>query len=66
MAIWSPETGIVDWAVVTQSYVSNFEKSKGDVFLNFEVVKFKLANEDCDYPVMVFDSKGKVMIHRFF
>lgn len=40
MALWSPWTGIVDWALVCQNFASEFQKMGGDVFLNFEVINF--------------------------
>ncbi|XP_011499979.1 PREDICTED: L-2-hydroxyglutarate dehydrogenase, mitochondrial [Ceratosolen solmsi marchali] len=36
-AIWSPWTGIVDWAVVCQHFAEDLKKMGGDIFLNFEV-----------------------------
>ncbi|ODN00187.1 L-2-hydroxyglutarate dehydrogenase, mitochondrial [Orchesella cincta] len=59
MAIWSPETGIVDWAQVTRSYGENFAKLGGDIHSKFQVVKFQKSAEGNDYPVMVFSDKGE-------
>lgn len=39
-AIWSPWTGIVDWAVVCQHFAEDFKKMGGDIFFNFEVAGF--------------------------
>lgn len=36
-ALWSPNTGIVDFAVVTKSYGEDFKKGGGSIHLNFEV-----------------------------
>ena len=60
MAVWSPETGIVDWAAVTRSYGDNFTKSGGKVYLNFPVTKFQTSTEASDYPVSIFSDTGKV------
>lgn len=60
MAIWSPETGIVDWGRVTQSYGENFQKLGGSIHLNFPVAKFQNSTENADYPVVIYNDKGKV------
>lgn len=39
-ALWSPWTGIVDWAVVCKSFAQDFQKMGGEIFLNFEVIGF--------------------------
>lgn len=36
-ALWSPHTGIVDWAMVTRHYGVDFEDEGGQIYLNFEV-----------------------------
>lgn len=53
MALWSPETGIVDWAEVTRSYGSNFTKSGGKIYLNFCVNQFKLNPDSATHPVLI-------------
>lgn len=35
--LWSPETGIVDYACVTHSLARDFEEMGGDIFLDYEV-----------------------------
>lgn len=40
-AIWSPHTGIVDWAEVTRSYAQDFQARGGFVYLNFQADRFK-------------------------
>jgi L-2-hydroxyglutarate oxidase LhgO len=62
MAVWSPETGIVDWAGVTISYGMRFTKAGGKVHLNFPVAKFQSSPEASEYPVSVYSSSGKVRI----
>ena len=37
MAIHSPNTGIVDWAVVTRAYAENFKEAGGTIYKGFEV-----------------------------
>ena len=59
MAIWSPETGIVDWGRVTESYGDNFKKAGGSIHLNFPVVNFAIGNSK-DYPVLIASQDGKV------
>ncbi|XP_001604118.1 L-2-hydroxyglutarate dehydrogenase, mitochondrial isoform X1 [Nasonia vitripennis] len=44
-AIWSPWTGIVDWALVCRHFAEDFQKMGGDVFLDFEVAGFAEAIE---------------------
>ena len=39
-AIWSPETGIVDWAEVARHYARVFTSNGGTVLTDFEAVKF--------------------------
>lgn len=36
-ALWSPQTGIVDWAQVCKQYGEDFKEKGGEIFLNFEV-----------------------------
>lgn len=52
-ALWSPHTGIVDWALVTENYAKDFRESGGKIFCDFEVNKFKEARDDIEYPVAV-------------
>lgn len=44
-AIWSPWTGIVDWAVVCKAFAEDFKKMGGEIFLNFEVIGFTEMTE---------------------
>ncbi|XP_076296201.1 L-2-hydroxyglutarate dehydrogenase [Lasioglossum baleicum] len=39
-ALWSPWTGIVDWAVVCNHFAQDFQKMGGQIFLNYEVTGF--------------------------
>lgn len=57
-AIWSPWTGIVDWAEVCKHFAEDFQCMGGDIYLNFEVKGFAECAEskdDCDHlPICVF------------
>lgn len=53
-ALWSPNTGIINYREVTDSYVQDFVERKGKTFLNFEVKEF-IDNESADYPVLITD-----------
>ncbi|CAL7934710.1 unnamed protein product [Xylocopa violacea] len=44
-ALWSPWTGIVDWAVVCKHFAEEFKKMGGQVFLNYEVTGFSEMTE---------------------
>ncbi|XP_037024434.1 L-2-hydroxyglutarate dehydrogenase, mitochondrial [Bradysia coprophila] len=55
-AIWSPHTGIVDWALVTESYGNDFKSAGGHIFVNFKVKKFAETPTDAEYPITVFGS----------
>ncbi|XP_035780786.1 L-2-hydroxyglutarate dehydrogenase, mitochondrial-like [Anopheles albimanus] len=57
-AIWSPNTGIVDWGLVTQYYSRDFKAAGGDVYVNFKVSKFTEAPDNLDYPIVVRSDKG--------
>lgn len=65
MAIYSPETGIVDFAQVTRSYASDFLATGGKIHTNFLVSKFQMATEGSEYPVLIFDNKGTVSTNAF-
>lgn len=56
-AIWSPNTGIVSWAHVTESYVEDFKKCGGTTYLNFEAKRFS-ESENAEYPVVISDNKS--------
>ncbi|CAH1646604.1 unnamed protein product [Spodoptera littoralis] len=56
-AIWSPNTGVVSWAEVTDSYVDDFKKCGGTTNLNFEVKRFS-ESENAEYPVVISDNKS--------
>lgn len=64
-AIWSPWTGIVDWAVVCQHFANDFQKMGGEIFLNFEVTGFAEmteSKEQCELSPIFVQSKNRVSI----
>ncbi|XP_031845375.1 L-2-hydroxyglutarate dehydrogenase isoform X2 [Nomia melanderi] len=52
-ALWSPWTGIVDWAVVCKRFAEDFQKMGGQIFLNFEVTGFAEMAESHDENELV-------------
>lgn len=36
-ALWSPHTGIVDFALVTEHYAKDFKELGGNIYLNYQV-----------------------------
>lgn len=63
-ALWSPNTGIVDWAVVTKSYGEDFKKDGGAIHLNFEVNGFEEA-KDGKHPVLIKSKSGKTIKAKY-
>lgn len=61
-ALWSPNTGIVDWALVTEYYGNDFKCAGGDIYLNFKVSKFEETKDDSEYPVTIRDSTQRQQI----
>ncbi|XP_047019132.1 L-2-hydroxyglutarate dehydrogenase, mitochondrial [Helicoverpa zea] len=62
-AIWSPHTGVVSWAEVTDSYVRDFVNCGGTTYLNFEVKKFH-DSVDAEYPVVISDEKTNTIFAK--
>lgn len=62
-AIWSPETGIVDWGLVTQHYGEDVKASGGDIYLSFEAKKFRESN-DPEHPVLISGNDGKTILAK--
>ncbi|CAL8095736.1 unnamed protein product [Calicophoron daubneyi] len=52
-AIYSPETGIVDWRVVALSFAKDFTSCGGKIFTGFEADTFTEARENSDYPIVI-------------
>lgn len=63
-ALWSPHTGIVSWAQVTDSYVKDFIECGGKTYLNFEVKKF-IEAESAEYPVKIIDTENNVINAKY-
>lgn len=61
-ALWSPQTGIVDWGEVAKMYGTQFEKCGGKIHVGFEVSEFQQNKngESCDEgkPVRVVGKKA--------
>ncbi|KAJ8949603.1 hypothetical protein NQ318_007365 [Aromia moschata] len=63
-ALWSPHTGIIDWAVVCKRYGQDFKEKGGDIWLNFEVNGFKESGS-ADYPVLITSKSGKSVKSKY-
>ncbi|KAG6459218.1 hypothetical protein O3G_MSEX011267 [Manduca sexta] len=63
-ALWSPHTGIVNWADVTKSYVEDFVERGGKSYLNFEVKKF-IETESAEYPVTITDIQDNTVEAKY-
>ncbi|KAJ2950065.1 hypothetical protein O0L34_g11404 [Tuta absoluta] len=63
-AIWSPNTGIVDWGLVTQSYIDDFVERGGKTYLNFEVKKF-IDGENAEYPVTITSNANETIKAKY-
>ena len=63
-ALWSPWTGIVDWALVCKHFAEEFENMGGDIILNCEVTGFAESYESKDkqelLPIDVISNNNKV------
>lgn len=63
-AIHSPQTGIVDWALVTEYYATDFKNAGGKIFNEFKVTKFN-DSEDAEYPVTIIDSNQRKISSKY-
>ncbi|RWS17545.1 l-2-hydroxyglutarate dehydrogenase-like protein [Dinothrombium tinctorium] len=59
-AIWSPHTGIVDWAQVNQSYGDDFVKNGGTIFFNFQVENIEFEEDDDTIKIISKEPKREV------
>lgn len=57
-AIWSPQTGIVDWALVTAFYGRDFQAAGGDIALGFEAKSFSETISPT-YPIAIGGNNGQ-------
>ncbi|KPM02267.1 l-2-hydroxyglutarate dehydrogenase, mitochondrial-like protein [Sarcoptes scabiei] len=62
-AIWSPNTGIVDWGLVNRTYGKDFEERGGKILERFEVVKFDLINDNKErFPISITSKDGQIYV----
>lgn len=61
-ALWSPQTGIVDWGLVTQYYGTDFKNGGGDIYLDFNAKKFKESKNDTEYPITIVGDNSNQII----
>lgn len=52
-ALWSPHTGIVDYALVTRQYAKDFVMDGGRIINKFEVTKFHETPSNAQFPVTI-------------
>lgn len=64
-AIYSPNTGIVDWGKVALSFADDFIRNRGVVELRFEVC---VISENCtssDFPILVKGKSGGIIACKY-
>lgn len=61
-ALWSPHTGIVDFALVTEHYASDIREMGGKIHYNYAVDKFEETTENADYPVTIKASSSNIVL----
>ncbi|XP_066598224.1 L-2-hydroxyglutarate dehydrogenase, mitochondrial [Prorops nasuta] len=67
-AVWSPWTGIVDWALVCRHFAHDFVKMGGQIYLNFEVIGFAEGIESTginELPPILVQSKHKTLNAKY-
>lgn len=64
-AIHSPHTGIVDWALVTEYYATDFKNAGGTIFTDFEVKSFSGNSGNEDHPVTIVDAKNRKISSKY-
>uniref|UniRef100_A0A336LS65 L-2-hydroxyglutarate dehydrogenase, mitochondrial n=1 Tax=Culicoides sonorensis TaxID=179676 RepID=A0A336LS65_CULSO len=64
-AIWSPETGIVDWARVCRFYGKDFEEAGGHIYLNFQAQNFVETSGDADHPVTILGNNNQRITTKY-
>lgn len=63
-ALWSPQTGIVDFACITHHFAKDFTNAGGDIHLKFEVNQF--TEGDCsEYPVVLRAKNGTQLQSKY-
>ena len=63
-ALWSPHTGIVDFAKVTRSYSQDFRNGGGRVLVRFQVTKFSESGEP-EYPIEIHEKSGHTIRTKY-
>lgn len=64
-ALWSPTTGIVDWAVVTRSFADDFVTNGGQIKFDFEVTNLEfISGQTCSIKLK--DKKGLSKVQASF
>ncbi|XP_072382377.1 L-2-hydroxyglutarate dehydrogenase, mitochondrial [Diabrotica undecimpunctata] len=63
-ALWSPETGIVDWGLVTQYFAKDFINQKGEIYNDFQVNGFQESG-DPNYPIKVTGKDQKTINAKY-
>ncbi|XP_012274277.1 L-2-hydroxyglutarate dehydrogenase, mitochondrial [Orussus abietinus] len=67
-AIWSPWTGIVDWALVCRNFAAEFEEMGGKVHLNFEMTGLTEVAESkgkSELAPMALQSRNRCILTRY-
>ncbi|XP_044255345.1 L-2-hydroxyglutarate dehydrogenase, mitochondrial-like [Tribolium madens] len=59
-ALWSPNSGNINWEVVTKSFAEDFKNAAGDIFLDFGVKCIKESNE-ASHPLIIMGEKGNFL-----
>lgn len=64
-ALWSPQTGIVDWALVTEHYGKDFTESGGNIYLNFEAQQFNETATNAEHPITIVSTQGQQLRTKY-
>lgn len=67
-AIWSPWTGIVDWAEICNHFAKDFQKLGGEILLNYEVEGFAEMVESQirgQFAPIIVQSKNKFILTKY-
>ncbi|XP_017893648.1 L-2-hydroxyglutarate dehydrogenase, mitochondrial [Ceratina calcarata] len=67
-ALWSPWTGIVDWALVCNHFAKDFEEMGGKIYVNYEVTGFtqmSQCNEKQELTPILINSKNKCIPAKY-
>ncbi|EFA02277.2 L-2-hydroxyglutarate dehydrogenase, mitochondrial-like Protein [Tribolium castaneum] len=63
-ALWSPNSGNVNWEVVTKSFGQDFENEGGDIFFGFEAKCVKESGE-ASHPVLIKSDKEASFLAKY-